>query len=204
MRQLDAKRASENGDDDSVEKHQNRTDDGDDDGNADNQKKCDSNDCKRIPVCHRATMQAFAGGRQDRLGGGLGAEPVPGRREAPIRMRLSPPHIRLTDVTVRAPRSGASRTIRPPYPSRRALRALLRMRADNSPRLSSLHACGYSPKSAIASGRTSHPDAIAIENDSTLPINAIRLPCETRRELRCRFQFAANLSVTHPPIKIGR
>jgi hypothetical protein len=73
MRQLDAKRASENGDDDSGEKHQYRSDDGDGDDNADNQKKCDRNDCKRIPVGRRATMQAFARGRQGRLSPGLGA-----------------------------------------------------------------------------------------------------------------------------------
>jgi hypothetical protein len=67
MRQLDAKRASENGDDDSVEKHQNRSDDGDGDDKADNQKQYDSNDCKRIPVRHRATMRPFARGRQGSL-----------------------------------------------------------------------------------------------------------------------------------------
>lgn len=68
MRQLDAERASENGDDDAVEKHQNRSDDADGDDNADNQCERYADNRKRIPVRHRATMQAFAQGRQGRQG----------------------------------------------------------------------------------------------------------------------------------------
>ena len=64
MRQLDAERASENGDDDPVEKHQNRSDDGDGDDNAAKQRERYTDNCKGIPVRHRATMQAFARGRQ--------------------------------------------------------------------------------------------------------------------------------------------
>jgi hypothetical protein len=51
-------------DDDAVEKHQNRSDDADGDDNADDQRERDTDNCKRIPVRHRATMQAFAQGRQ--------------------------------------------------------------------------------------------------------------------------------------------
>ena len=64
MRQLYSKRASENGDDDPVEKHQNRCDDCDGDDNADKQRERYTDNCKGIPVRHRATMQAFARGRQ--------------------------------------------------------------------------------------------------------------------------------------------
>ena len=69
MRQLDAERASENGDDDAVQKYQNRSDDADGDDNADNQRERYTDNCKGIPVRHRATMQAFARGRQGRLSG---------------------------------------------------------------------------------------------------------------------------------------
>ena len=71
MRQLDAERASENGDDDAVQKYQNRSDDADGDDNTDNQRERYTDNCKRIPVRHRATMQAFAPGRQGRSSRGL-------------------------------------------------------------------------------------------------------------------------------------
>ncbi|HEX7617957.1 MAG TPA: hypothetical protein VF480_04470 [Verrucomicrobiae bacterium] len=64
MRQFDAKRVSENGNDDPVEKQQNRSDNADAHDNADNQGERNSNDCKSILVCHRATLPPFALSRQ--------------------------------------------------------------------------------------------------------------------------------------------
>jgi hypothetical protein len=64
MRQFDAKRVSENGNDDPVQKQQNRSYHADAHDNADNQGDRNSNDCKGILVCHRATMQPFARGCQ--------------------------------------------------------------------------------------------------------------------------------------------
>ena len=67
VRQFDAKRASENGNDDRVEEQQNRSDNADAHDNADHQGERNTNDCKGILVGHRATMQPFAHGRQGRL-----------------------------------------------------------------------------------------------------------------------------------------
>jgi hypothetical protein len=64
VRQFDAKRVSENGNDDPVEKQQNRSYNADAHDNADNQGERNSNDCNGILVCHRATMQPSARGRQ--------------------------------------------------------------------------------------------------------------------------------------------
>ena len=60
VRQFDAKYVSENGNDDPVEKQQKRSDNADAHDNADNQGERNSNDCKGIPVGHRATMPPFA------------------------------------------------------------------------------------------------------------------------------------------------
>jgi hypothetical protein len=64
VRQFDAKRVSENGNDDPVQKQQNRSYHADAHYNADNQGERNSNDCKSILVGHRATMPPFARGRQ--------------------------------------------------------------------------------------------------------------------------------------------
>jgi hypothetical protein len=64
VRQFDAKRVSENGNDDPVQKQQNRSDNADAHDNADNQGERNTNDCKSILVGHRATMPPFAHGRQ--------------------------------------------------------------------------------------------------------------------------------------------
>jgi ABC-type Zn2+ transport system substrate-binding protein/surface adhesin len=64
VRQLDAKRVSENGNDDRVQKQQDRSDNADAHDNADNQSERNCNDCKGILVGHRATMPPFARGRQ--------------------------------------------------------------------------------------------------------------------------------------------
>ena len=66
MRQFDAEGASEDESDDAVKKRQNRCCNPDRDDNADHQKNGDADDRDGIPVCHRATMQAFARGRQGR------------------------------------------------------------------------------------------------------------------------------------------
>jgi hypothetical protein len=66
MRQFDAERASENGDDDAVEKQQDRCGNAHGNDDADHQEDANSNDCDGIPVGHRATMQAFARCRQGR------------------------------------------------------------------------------------------------------------------------------------------
>ena len=92
MRQFDAKCVSENGNDDPVEKQQNRSYNADAHDNADDQGERNTNDCKGVPVGHRATMQPFARGRQGRLSRGLGAKPVPGRRKTPIQVRISTPY----------------------------------------------------------------------------------------------------------------
>ena len=73
VRQFDAKCVSENGNDDPVEKQQNRPYNADAHDNADHQSERNTNDCKGILVGHRATMQPFARGRQGRLNRGLGA-----------------------------------------------------------------------------------------------------------------------------------
>jgi hypothetical protein len=67
VRQFDAKRVSENGNDDPVEKQQNRSDNADAHDNADHQGERNSNDCKGILVGHRTTMPPFARSRQGRL-----------------------------------------------------------------------------------------------------------------------------------------
>ena len=64
VRQFDAKHVSENGNDDPVQKQQNRSDNADAHDNADNQGERNTNDCKSILVGHRATMPPFAHGRQ--------------------------------------------------------------------------------------------------------------------------------------------
>jgi len=64
VRQFDAKGVSENGNDDPVEKQQNRSDNADAHDNADDQGERNRNDCKGILVGHRATMPPFARGRQ--------------------------------------------------------------------------------------------------------------------------------------------
>jgi hypothetical protein len=66
VRQFDAKRVSENGNDDPVEKQQNRSDNADAHDHADDQSERNTNDCKGILVGHRATMPPFARGRQGR------------------------------------------------------------------------------------------------------------------------------------------
>lgn len=64
VRQFDTKGVSENGNDDPVEKQQDRSDNADAHDNADDQGERNTNDCKGIPVGHPATMQPFARGRQ--------------------------------------------------------------------------------------------------------------------------------------------
>jgi hypothetical protein len=64
VRQFDAKRVSENGNDDPVEKQQNRPYNADAYDNADHQGERNTNDCKGILVCHRTTMPPFARSRQ--------------------------------------------------------------------------------------------------------------------------------------------
>lgn len=74
MRQVDAERVFENGgDDDAVEKRQNRSHNPDRHDDADHQEDADSGDGDGVSFGHRATMPPFAQGRQGRLRRGLGA-----------------------------------------------------------------------------------------------------------------------------------
>jgi hypothetical protein len=90
VRQFDAKCVSENGNDDPVEKQQNRSDNADAHDNADNQSERNCNDRKGILVGHRATMQPFARGRQGRLSlkmrrrSGLTPHPMPLQRASDL------------------------------------------------------------------------------------------------------------------------